>query len=425
MYSSACKSKLSQLDVIHNMGLRICSGVFRTSPVESIYVDSQAIPLDLRREELGLRYTMRLKSSPENPTFQIFKDCDSRKFGERSSKPFQLRQLETLNDMVIRRQRIEEVKPSSVPPWLVPEIKICSIKTNKKCMPEEQIKANFLEHDSTHKGQVKIFTDGSKSEIGVGCAVVRGGEVYEAKLPDSSSIYTAELTAIVQALEVVHNSSKNNFVIYSDSKSALESLKQLYSVHPLIRKAQEWLFWISCRKKSVCFCWIPAHVGIQGNEEADKYAKEASTGSSYQITKIPHSDMKRPIRAYILKKWQERWSSPHLVNNKKYKKIRKSVEYWPSSFQKDRRTEVVLSRLRIGHTKLTHKFILEGGSAPVCDRCDVALSVEHILVHCLRYNEQRRRFHLDGKSIAEILDEGADIPALVGFLKFINIFWEI
>ncbi|XP_064090796.1 uncharacterized protein LOC135204571 [Macrobrachium nipponense] len=62
VYSSASMSRLKELDIVHNMGLRICTGAFRTS-VESIYIDSHELPLDLRREELGLRYTMRLKSS--------------------------------------------------------------------------------------------------------------------------------------------------------------------------------------------------------------------------------------------------------------------------------------------------------------------------------------------------------------------------
>ena len=34
------------------MGLRICSGAFRTSPIETLYVDTHQLPLDLRREEL-------------------------------------------------------------------------------------------------------------------------------------------------------------------------------------------------------------------------------------------------------------------------------------------------------------------------------------------------------------------------------------
>ena len=56
IYSSACKTKLRELDVVHNLGLRICTGAYRTSPVESIYVDAGELPLDLRREELSLRY---------------------------------------------------------------------------------------------------------------------------------------------------------------------------------------------------------------------------------------------------------------------------------------------------------------------------------------------------------------------------------
>ena len=60
IYSSASKSNLVALNVVHNMGLRICSGAFRTS-VECLYVDTHQLPLDLRHEELSLRYLMRIK----------------------------------------------------------------------------------------------------------------------------------------------------------------------------------------------------------------------------------------------------------------------------------------------------------------------------------------------------------------------------
>ena len=135
--------------------------------------------------------------------------------------------------------------------------------------------------------------------------------------------------------------------------------------------------------------------------------------------------MKLAIREYIKKKWQARWSDPTLANNKKYKSIRNSVKPWPSSFQKDRRSEVVLSRLRIGHTRLTHQYILEGSGAPVCAHCDELLSVEHLLVHCSKFNNQRQRFNLSGKSLPELLGDEADIDALFDFLKAIKLFKEI
>ena len=109
IYSSACETKLKELDVVHNAGLRICSGAFRTSPVESIYVDTDELPLDLRREELGLRYMMKLKGSTSNPAVSVFNQCDPRKFeGVRASKPISVRITSTCDRDSIKNQQIKE-----------------------------------------------------------------------------------------------------------------------------------------------------------------------------------------------------------------------------------------------------------------------------------------------------------------------------
>ena len=154
-------------------------------------------------------------------------------------------------------------------------------------------------------------------------------------------------------------------------------------------------------------------------------AKDAACTADIFLLEVPHCDLKGPIRTYILDKWQDRWASPYLANNRKLRSIRNSVVPWPSSFNPNRRVEVVLSRLRIGHTRLTHKFILDGSSAPECAHCDRLLSVEHILVHCSKFSLQRRKFHLDGKSLGEILDDDVNIENLFGFLKETNVFNEI
>ena len=70
IYSSASKSNLDALYIVHNMGLRICSGAYRTS-VESLYVDTHQLPLDLQREELDLRYLMRIKCNPDSPPNKV------------------------------------------------------------------------------------------------------------------------------------------------------------------------------------------------------------------------------------------------------------------------------------------------------------------------------------------------------------------
>ena len=67
VYGSARKSYLQMLDHIHNQGLRLCLGAFRTSPVESLYVDAHEPCLGARRAKLSLQYASKIKSLPKHP----------------------------------------------------------------------------------------------------------------------------------------------------------------------------------------------------------------------------------------------------------------------------------------------------------------------------------------------------------------------
>ena len=92
--------------------------------------------------------------------------------------------------------------------------------------------------------------------------------------------------------------------------------------------------------------------------------------------------MKGPIKEFIQRKWHCQWNSPQLMTNLKYRNIRNSTATWPSSFQSNQRYEKILTRLRIGHTHLTHQYILKGDSPPVCDHCLELLTVKHLLADC-------------------------------------------
>ena len=71
VYGSAIKSYLKSLDTIHHQGLRLALGAFLTSPVESLYAESNEPSLYIRREKLSLQYVSKLAANPCDSSY----DC--------------------------------------------------------------------------------------------------------------------------------------------------------------------------------------------------------------------------------------------------------------------------------------------------------------------------------------------------------------
>ena len=67
-----------------------------------------------------------------------------------------------------------------------------------------------------------------------------------------------------------------------------------------------------------------------------------------------------------------------------------SLGDWQSSYRRCRKDEVVLCRACIGHTHLTHSYILRKDPPPQCEHCQCILAVRHILVKCNRFAQIRK-----------------------------------
>ena len=73
----------------------------------------------------------------------------------------------------------------------------------------------FHELQSNYSDYEHIYTDGSKEETKVGCAAATYNDCKQMRIPDGSSVVTAEAKAIDLALDFVNNcNNTNNFVIF-------------------------------------------------------------------------------------------------------------------------------------------------------------------------------------------------------------------
>ena len=71
---------------------------------------------------------------------------------------------------------------------------------------------------SRYKNYQQIFTDWSKEDSKVGCAVISDNHSNMQRIPDNSSIFTAEAKAIDLALDFISTCDANHkCIIFSDS----------------------------------------------------------------------------------------------------------------------------------------------------------------------------------------------------------------
>ena len=117
-----------------------------------------------------------------------------------------------------------------------------------------------------------IYTDGSVSDDKAAAAAVIDNYFSIEHLPDKSSICSAELHALYFDLDRVETADDDErifFIIFSDSKSALQAISGQDWTHPLVLYILERLNWlVQYQEKRILFYWIPSHVGIRSNEEA-------------------------------------------------------------------------------------------------------------------------------------------------------------
>ena len=431
VYSSAQQSKLDILNSIHHAGIRCATGAFRSSPITSMLVDAGELPLNMYRHISMIRYWFRVQRLPNslicksiiNGNFSIFSNVHPK-----LPKPFGCRIGVIMEEYGITQYKIQPNRYSPIPPWKLPCIDHCQTPINsKRDLEDIVVCTEFLKHMEEHRGSVFIFTDGSKSNAGVGFGAVSKDFNRYGALPKCASIFTAELHAILIALKQIVSLSERRFVIFSDSRSALQALEMYNSLHPLIMEILEWMILARRKGKEITFCWIPAHVGIVGNEKADELAKFAALKLAPKDIALPSGDYFPVIRAAVQSSWQFMWE---LEDRNKMREIASNIFPW-KYYNMARRKETALCRLRIGHTRLTHGFLMSRDPPPFCEDCLVPQTVRHLLVECPSLTEARHHFLIDCKNaegdyvLHNIIGKDFNEFSLFGFLIEIGVLEQL
>ena len=256
-------------------------------------VDSGELPLYLRRFEFSCQQALKIKYTPNHPSQSILEQDWRSYYGT-----FSLSNQPLINKISpfmesIKHKEVYPITPfGPFPPWDQDRLSVNLTLTeyeNKHKNPV-LLKSVAMQLIDSYKSYIPIYTDGSKypdGRTGIGLYSpffpFKNSNfkeyLFSYRITDNQSIYTAELIAIKFALDTIHVVENqlnytNNFIIYSDSLSALKSIQSgrsngrpglLYKVFKIYSKL----------KSHILFVWIPSHIGIPGNERANWLASQA------------------------------------------------------------------------------------------------------------------------------------------------------
>jgi ribonuclease HI len=263
--------------------------------------------------------------------------------------------------------------------------------------PAEAIELKDKRNDMNY--MIEIYTDGSKSEIGVGSgiAIFIGGSLtfqLRYKLAEKCSNNQAEQLAIVKALGKVRHlhklqRSQRTLALHTDSRITLEAIANPSNHHNLVELIRDEIRTLEKESWTVHFTWVKAHDNIYGNELADHLAKLAASDDTLDISysKVPKSAVNSELEESGLLKWQRDWDYSS--------KGALTKSFFPNI--KDRLTKRLnmclnLSTIVTGHGKLKaylHRFKIIDN--PMCPCKMNPQTTDHLIRECPLLNKQRQR----------------------------------
>nr|CAH7756690.1 unnamed protein product [Callosobruchus chinensis] len=159
------------------------------------------------------------------------------------------------------------------------------------------------------------YTEGSRlasgQASGAGMYVENRGVRESYSLGTNTTIFEAEVYAILSAAcnEEVRKGMERKVYICSDSQAALKAICGPRTRTPLVQECAERLEELT-RLKEVILMWVPGHMGVPGNEEADRLARLGTRGPF--VGPEPAIGLSRQQVTSGLKKWvndatEEQW----------------------------------------------------------------------------------------------------------------------
>ena len=411
-YTSTKESRgsamLNTITRVQRRAAHVITGAFRTTAGSAVDVEANLLPVRQQLEQTALESIIRLRTTP------LY--AEMARLGKNSKARSPLGRLSTVlkNKYRLQLGRLEKRQPYVVPPWWTPP------STHIDLSPEAAVEQHdAIDQDTT----LCIYTDGSAIDGHVGAAaIVPSLHLDNVRLRrmeymgqiSTSTVYAAELRGIVLAFQIaleINDSTKKpcKCVVFTDNQAAIKAIANPKSPSGqyILIQAIHALDKLRGRGCEVQLRWIPAHIGVFGNEAADRAAKLASkqyavpsTNSVPQEELLPNVEprttltatVKTAIRRTMQDEWHQTWDTAKQGRDLYRLGVRPGKRTTNVRTGIHRALSSAITQMRTG--KIGLRAYLHSIGIAETDECQCGhgrQTVRHIILECRNWVEERQR----------------------------------